>query len=200
MADAPRRALMRSSCLLIGAGGHARAVAEAAVATVGDIAAYVDPRPSNWLSVAQLAADADVKANGIPVVMGVGGVTATQLKARLALLDSYLGRGHPAPVIVHPHAYVSPSARLEAGAIVLAGAVVQPGAVIGRGAIVNTRAVVEHDSAIGEGSHAAPGSVVLGDCRIGRCVMIGAGAVVLSGTTIADEVLVPALARHGGKS
>lgn len=192
--------LMRTACLLVGAGGHAKAVAEAAEASIGEIIAYVDPRPADWMGAAHLATDADVKANGIPVVIGVGGVTAAQLETRLALLDAYLGHGHAAPPVVHPQAHVSPHARLEAGAIVLAGAVVQPGAVIGRGAIVNTRAVVEHDSTIGEGSHIAPGSVVLGGCRIGRCAMIGAGAVVLPNTSVADGALVPALTRHGGKA
>ena len=191
--------LTRIAYLLIGAGGHAKAVAEAADASIGDIVAYVDPSPCDWLRAAHLVADTDVKANGISVVMGVGGVTAAQLEARLALLDAYVGRGHAAPPVIHPHAHVSPNARLEAGTIVLAGAVVQPGAVIGRGAIVNTRAVVEHDSVIGEGSHVAPGSVVLGGCRIGRCTMIGAGAVILPNAAVDDGALVPALTRHGGK-
>ena len=191
--------MTRIACLLIGAGGHAKAVAEAAAATIGDIVAYVDPRPSDWLRAAHLVADSDVKPNGIPVIMGVGGVTPAQLEARLALLDVYLGRGHAAPPVIHSQAHVSPHARLEAGAVVLAGAVVQPGAVIGRGAVVNTRAVVEHDSTIGEGAHIAPASVVLGGCKIGRCTMIGAGAVVLPNTSVADGALVPVLTRQGGK-
>lgn len=190
---------MPIACILIGAGGHAKAVAEAAAATIGPIAAYVDPRPADWLHAAHLGADTDVKIAAIPIVIGMGGVTATQLKTRLALLDSYLGRGHPAPAVVHPEAHVSASARLDAGAIVLAGAIVQPGAMIGRGVIVNTRAVVEHDSMIGEGSHVAPGAIVLGGCRVGRCAMIGAGAVVLPAARVDDEGLVPALTRHGGK-
>lgn len=186
------------ACILIGAGGHAKAVAEAAAASIGEIVAYVDPRASDWLGAARLAADTDVKANGIPIVIGMGGITAAQLQARLALLESYLGRGHPAPAVVHPQAHVSASARLGDGAIVLAGAVVQPGAVIGRGAIVNTRAVVEHDSMIGDGSHVAPSATVLGGCRVGRCAMIGAGAVLLPAAVVGDGALVPALTRHGG--
>ncbi len=189
---------MPAACILIGAGGHAKAVVEAARASVGDIVAYADPRPAAWLQAAHLTTDADVKANGIPIVIGVGGVSPAQLRARLALLESYLGRGHSAPPVVHPQAHVSADATLEDGAIVLAGAIVQPGATIGRGAIVNTRAIVEHDSVIGAGSHVAPGSIVLGGCRVGHCVIIGAGAVVLPGAAIADETLVPALTRHGG--
>lgn len=185
------------ACLLIGAGGHAKAVAEAAVAALGGISAYVDPRPADWLTAIHVTADNEITASGMPVVIGLGGVTATQLTRRLALLDAYLGRGHRAPAIIHPRAHVSSSARLGAGAIILAGAVVQPGAVVERGAIVNTRAVVEHDSVIGDGAHVAPGAIVLGGCTVGRCAMIGAGAVVLPAATVADEALVPALTRYG---
>lgn len=184
--------------LLIGAGGHAKAVAEAVRPTLGPVIAYVDPRPATWLTAAQIADDAAVKTNGIPVVMGVGGITPAQLKSRLALLDGYLDRDHPAPAIVHPHAHVSADARLEAGAIILAGAIVQPGAMIGRGAIVNTRAIIEHDSVIGPGAHIAPGAIVLGGCRVGTCALIGAGAVLLPAASTADETLVPALTRYGG--
>lgn len=185
------------ACLLIGAGGHAKAVAEAAVAVLGGITAYVDPNPADWLTAAHIAADSEIMASAMPVVIGVGGVTAAQLARRLALLDTYLGRGHRAPAIVHPKAHVSPLARLDAGSIVLAGAVVQPGAVIGRGAIINTRAVVEHDSIVGDGAHVAPGAIILGDCKIGRCAMIGTGAVVLPSSAIEDEAFVSALTRRG---
>ncbi len=184
--------------LLIGAGGHAKAVVEAATASLGELTAYIDPNPADWLAAAQIRSDIDVKASTLPVIIGVGGVSVTQLLKRLALLDGYIGRGHNAPIIVHPQAYVSRLARLKAGSIILAGAVIQPGAEVGRGAIINTHAVVEHDSAIGDGAHVAPGAIVLGACHIGRCAMVGAGAVVLPGAVVADEMLVPALTLHGG--
>jgi len=133
----------------------------------------------------------------MPVILGLGGVTAPHLKKRMAVLRRYLDNGHTAPVLQHPAAFVSDTARLDPGCIVLAGAVVQPGAVLGEGVIVNTRAVVEHDCEIGAGTHVAPGAIVLGGCRIGSCAMIGAGAVVLPGAAVADEELVPALTRHG---
>ena len=184
------------NCLLIGAGGHAKAVAEAATATLGGISAYVDPQPADWLAAQHIPGDDDVDADGTAVVLGLGGVTAAHLKKRLAVLRRYLDNGHVAPILQHPAAYVSDTARLGIGCIILAGAVVQPGAELGEGVIVNTRAIVEHDCVIGAGTHVAPGAVVLGGCRIGSCAMIGAGAVVLPGATVGDEELVSALTRH----
>ncbi len=188
---------MPMNCLLIGAGGHAKAVVEAARASLGGVSAYADPKPADWLDAAQIDDDDSAGAGDMPVILGLGGVTAEHLEKRLALLRRYLGRGHAAPVVRHPAAYISAAAELGAGSIVLGGAVVQPGAVLGEGVIVNTRAVVEHDTAIGAGAHIAPGAIVLGGCRIGDCAMIGAGAVVLPGAVVGDGELVPALARHG---
>jgi sugar O-acyltransferase (sialic acid O-acetyltransferase NeuD family) len=184
--------------ILIGAGGHAKAVVEAIRGAGGAIVAYVDPREAAWLNAARISDDglaAEVAA-GSTVVMGIGGVETDSLAKRLALLQTYRSAGIPFRAVIHPAAYVSPTAVLGEGAIVLAGAVVQPGVSIGPGAIINTLAVVEHDSEIGEGSHVAPGAIVLGGCRIGECCMVGAGAVILPGAMIADHSLVPAGTRY----
>ncbi len=188
------------SAILVGAGGHAKAVVEALRAGGEAIACYVDPRKAEWLDADHADSDEAVAPEAGGVVMGLGGADPKSLRRRLALLDSYIARGFAAPPVIHPAAHVSPGAALDRGAIVLAGAVVQPGARLGRGAIVNTGAIVEHDSEIGEGAHIAPGAIVLGGCRIGACCMIGASAIVLPGVRVADGALVPAGARHSEAS
>ncbi|MEE9209882.1 MAG: hypothetical protein V3U23_05465 [Kiloniellales bacterium] len=184
--------------VLIGAGGHAKAVVEAILGRGDRLTAYVDPRPAPWLDARHFEQDCDALAelSGAVFAIGLGGVEPADLKRRLALYEQYRAAGFAAPAVVHPAAHVSPSAELEDGAIVLAAAVVQPGASVGTAAIVNTGASVEHDSEIGPGSHVAPGAILLGECRIGRCSMIGAGALVLPETHVPDETLVPALSRH----
>ena len=184
--------------VLIGAGGHAKAVCEAIAASDNVLCAYADPRPAAWLDIEHFddESETDKLDPATGVVIGIGGVTTEALEARLRILDHFIEAGRPTPAIVHQAACVSPSAELGPGVIILAGAVVQPAAKLGRGAIVNTRAVVEHDSAIGAGSHIAPGAMVLGGCRVGDRAMVGAGAVVLPGSEVPDASLVPALKRY----
>lgn len=184
--------------LLAGAGGHAKAVYEAVVAAGDTVSAYADPRSAGWLAAHHYPDDraADDEDPDTAVVVGIGGVTPENLRARLRVLDRYLERGRPAPTVVDRTASVSTTAALGSGVVVLAGAVVQPSADVGRGVIVNTRAVVEHDSVVGAGSHVAPGAVVLADCTIGECVMIGSGAVVLPASAVPDDTLIPALSRY----
>jgi sugar O-acyltransferase (sialic acid O-acetyltransferase NeuD family) len=183
--------------VLVGAGGHAKGVVEAIVARGGKIALYVDRSWADWLDAPREASDELVKPAAGTLLLGIGGTNPEQLERRLALFDRYLARGFRADPLVHPAAWVSSTARLEAGTVVLAGAVVQPNAQIGRGAIVNSGAIIEHDSTVGDGSHVAPGAIVLGACRVGRFCMIGAGAVILPEVAVADRSLVPAGTRRG---
>ncbi len=183
--------------VVIGAGGHAKAVCEAIRANGGIVVGYVDPRPAGWLDVARFDDDDEaVLPAGAAVVFGLGGVTPEALERRLALFETYRAGGREMPHAVHPAARVSDAADLQPGAIVLAGAVVQPGVSVGAGAIVNSGAIIEHDTDIGAGAHVAPGAVVLGGCTVGRCAMIGAGAVLLPGAEVADRATVPALTRY----
>jgi len=188
--------------LLVGAGGHSKAIVEALGG--GVLAAYVDKIAAPWLAVERIGDDDSALQSALPAnfVMGLGGDSLAALKRRYDLFERYVSSGRVAPPLYHPAAYVSPSAEIAAGAIILAGAVVQPGAAIGRAAIVNTGAVVEHDTRLGDGSHLAPGAVLLGGVTVGYCSMIGAGAVVLPKSGIGDKVLVPANTIHppGAKS
>jgi sugar O-acyltransferase (sialic acid O-acetyltransferase NeuD family) len=183
--------------LLIAAGGHAKVVAEA---LPGPVTAYVDSRPAGWLKAERIASDeaalADAGLRPLLLAFGMAGTRPDLLEKRLKLLEDYLAAGFTAPPVVHPAAVVSRSARIEAGAVILAGAVVQPCATVGPGCIVNTRAIVEHDCAIAAGCHLAPGAIVLGNCEVGRASMIGAGAVVLQGSTVPEGTMVKAATRY----
>jgi sugar O-acyltransferase (sialic acid O-acetyltransferase NeuD family) len=179
--------------VLVGAGGHAKVLAEILEKAGARLSAYVDVRESTWLDARRYADDGSFSDLSHAVVVGMAGIRAAQLRRRLAIADGWIGRGFELPPVVHPAAWVSRSAVLGPGVQILAGAIVQPGARLGRGAIVNSASVVEHDAVVGPGCHLAPGSVVLADSKVGACAMIGANAVVLRGTEVPDDSLVRSL-------
>lgn len=183
--------------LLVGAGGHAKAVYLALRAAGHELVGYVAPQQCDWLDRPWLGADADVmmKEPDAGFALGLGGVAPEQLNRRLVLFELYRSAGRTAPPIVHLAATIADANALSDGVVVLAGAIVQPGASIGRGAIVNTGAIVEHDAKVGAGVHLAPGAMALGGVRIGDAAMIGAGAVVLPGATVPAGALIAALTR-----
>lgn len=183
--------------LLVGAGGHARAIVEALRSNGHRIVAYVDPVQSTWLDATWFRTDlpAPGETGADTCVMGVGGMTAASLETRLDLMKQYATAGYSMPAAIHPAAFISADTVIGDGSIILARAVIQPAVELEAGVIVNTGAIVEHDSTVESGAHVGPGAIILGGCTVGHCAMIGAGATILPGASVPAGELVKAGAR-----
>jgi sugar O-acyltransferase (sialic acid O-acetyltransferase NeuD family) len=168
----PRAGVTARPLVILGAGEHARVVAEAAAADP-DAWRVVELVDQGTDAALRDRLDAAGRADGPWLVVGFGGPPA----ARRRVVEA-MGADARWAVVVHPAAWVSPSARVEAGAVVLAGSVVNAGAIVGRHAIVNSRVVVEHDVRVGAFSHLAPGAIVGGGTAIGDDTTIGLGAAI----------------------
>jgi len=125
------------------------------------------------------------------VVLGLGGAGTPGLRRRL--VERFDARAAISPrwaTIVHSSAWVSPTARLGPGTVVLAGAIVNSGATVGAHAIVNSAAVVEHDVVIGDFTHIAPAAVIGGGATLGKDGFVGLGARIRDHVTIGDGATV----------
>lgn len=185
--------------VLIGAGGHARVVLDAARAggTV-DIVAVIDADPrKHGGSFEGLPVIGDesllgsMPARGIPAVaLGVGSVDVSDV--RRALFARVQEAGLDLATVVHPRAVVSATARIGSGSVVFAGAVLNPGVVIGRNVIVNTAAAIDHDVEVGDHAHISPGARLAGNVFVGPQAHVGIGAVIIQGVRIGERALVGA--------
>jgi sugar O-acyltransferase (sialic acid O-acetyltransferase NeuD family) len=178
--------------VIVGAGGHAKALVEGLTAKGARIVAYVDPLPAPWLDARHCRSDDEFDDREALAVIGIGGTKPDELARRCGIAKAWRERGFAMPAVVHPTAIVSKMARIDDAAQIMAGAIIQPGAVVGGMAIINTGAIVEHDAQVGEGTHVAPGAVVLGAAKVGAAAMIGSNAVVLPGSEVPDRTLVRA--------
>lgn len=183
--------------IVIGAGGHARVVADALLCAGATVIGFTDADPATWgrmqAGVPVLGGDDVLRqhdARTVRLVNGLGMIDARSSALRRRVQEELMSRGWAFAAVRHPSAIISPRAQVSGDAQVLAGAVVQPGASIGVGSIVNTRAVVEHDTCVGDWSHVAPGAVICGDARIGMHTHVGAGATVRQGVHIGDRCLI----------
>lgn len=96
------------------------------------------------------------------------------------------------PVLIHPHACVSPTATLGDGSVVMAGAIVSAHVAMGELGIVNTRASIDHDCILGDCVHIAPGVTLAGGVTVGNGTLIGVGASILPGLCIGDNSVIGA--------
>lgn len=189
---------MNNPLILIGAGGHAKCVADALTTQGKIITHFVDDIIPAWLSATPMSeADLHQQCASIPdCIIGFVGLSVDALSRRLALLRTYQQEGAIFTPVIHKSAIISPSARIGAGVHVLAGAIVNAGAIIEEGAVINTGAVIEHDAHIGAGCHIAPRAVVLGKATLGECCFIGSNAVVIQGASMGSQFFVKALSVH----
>jgi UDP-perosamine 4-acetyltransferase len=111
-------------------------------------------------------------------------VAVMENRARQMLTSEVTSLGARLVTAISPHAVVSPSARIGAGALLLPGTVVAAKATIGDGAIVNANAAVDHEGSIGAFAHVAPGASLAGYVTVGDGALIGVGASVTPGRTI----------------
>lgn len=122
------------------------------------------------------------------VVNSVGGIG--DYKVRLDIFNKLADEGFVCPTIVHPTAHIDPSARLNAGVLVLAQSYVSGNAVVGMGTLINNSVVVSHDCVLGVCTNLSPGAKIAGDVVIEDFTQIGMNATVNIGVKVGKECLI----------
>jgi sugar O-acyltransferase (sialic acid O-acetyltransferase NeuD family) len=178
---------------LLGASGHGKVVADAALAGDWDEVAFFDDawpqRQCNgiWpvLGDSQTLLARLSEFDGVLVSIGDCAVRWEKQQALLAV-------GASLATVIHPAATVSRHAVLGVGTVVMAGAVVNIDTVVGQAGIINTGATVDHDCKLADGVHICPGAHLSGSVQVGQCATIGVGAAVKQGLQIGQYALVGA--------
>jgi sugar O-acyltransferase (sialic acid O-acetyltransferase NeuD family) len=188
-----------SRLLILGAGGHAKVVAETALASgVASSLAFLDDRcmgPDPWPPVLGWPVMGPLALSmqaGTPDQFDAAVVAIGHAAKRLHWIQHLRAVGYHLPVLIHPTAWVSPSAQLCPASVVFAHAVVQAQASIGMGAILNTGCSIDHDAQLADGVHICPGAHLAGAVNIGARSWIGIGASVIQRVRIGSDVTVGA--------
>jgi sugar O-acyltransferase (sialic acid O-acetyltransferase NeuD family) len=183
--------------IVLGDGGHARAVVDVALSTGEfDIEAVVGIDAANkafwqkiginWVSESALEGLLHSELSGI---VGLGQIKDPEPRAEA--YSRLIGLGIELATIVSPSSYVSKTAAIGKGSIVMHGAVVNAHARVGENSIINSMALIEHDSVVGDHSHISTGVIVNGQCQVGDKTFVGSGAIVKNGISIGSGCLVP---------
>ena len=183
--------------VLLGAGGHARAVYsiinqgdQFKVTAVLDIKSGVSPNTKD--------------AFGVEVHRGIGFLSSLSpdyVCVFICVGDNGLRRKYSEicvgmnfcfPNIIHPTAYIDPSAKIGHGNFVGAFANIGADVAIGDGNIINTLSNLDHEVVAGCYNHFSPGATVCGRCLIHDNTWVGAGATLIDNISIASDTIIGA--------
>ena len=174
--------------VVVGAGGHAKVVADALAAAGGTVRGFVDPSvPAGTTVVHGSVLGDDAWLASLPVAertvaVGVGATSSVALRQKV--VASLVAAGATIVGCRHPSAVVAPSAIVDPTAQILALSIINPSATVGAHAVVYSSAVVEHDCSVGAFAYLSPRTVLCGGARVGDGAFVGAAATVLPGVTV----------------
>ena len=179
--------------IVLGAGGQGMEILDIINKTkVFDFVGFVDPSGAyEYFGHKILGNDDDLdelRAQGIKYAAIAAGWLNIALTKKL--IENVLKAGFSLPNLVHPTAYVYPTAKLLGGVQVFANSVVGANAEIGFASVVQNLALISHDSKIGRGVFIAPGAKIAGNVKVGDYAIIGMNASVYLRVEIESERIV----------
>ena len=95
--------------------------------------------------------------------------------------------------IIHPTAFISPSASIGNGTYLAAFAVISSNAKVGKRCLINYQSVIGHDVIVGNDCVLNPGAKLSGHVQIGNDGLIGANSMVYAYVTLGDNVFVDSM-------
>ena len=181
--------------VLVGGGGHCKAVIEVAKSQGLEILGVLDHPEDKGKSVlftTVIGEDSDIPnfARKAEFVVTVGFIKNPS--TRIRLYETIKKAGCTLATIVASTAHVSQYASLGEGTVVMHHALVNADSRVGVNAIINNFANIEHDTEIGDHTHISTGAIVNGGCRIGKRCFIGSQTVIANGIIVCDDAIVGA--------
>jgi len=184
---------MKSSIIVIGAGGHAKVVIELLQANGYSIDFCIGAAesPEFCLNIPVLKGDEHLNIlwqQGYKhafVAIGDNG-------CRQKLAEQAYQAGYQLVNAISLNAIVSPSAKLGVGIAIMPGVVINAECTIGDLVIINTGATIDHDGFIGKGAHIGPQCGLAGNVTVGEKTFLGVGCTVIPGIQIGSEAIVGA--------
>lgn len=174
--------------IIIGAGGHGKVIADAALKNgYTNICCVDDNATGDVMGFPIIGTTADVEClndGNTDFVIGIGNNALRKM-----IVETYNVNWVS---IIHPSAQIGFDAEIGKGTVVMANAVVNVCAKIGEHCIINTGAIVEHDNVIENYAHISPNVALGGTVRIGSLTHVGIGATVKNNTEICSDCTIGA--------
>ena len=184
--------------ILLGAGGHAKACIDVINSKSNfKIACLVGNNGINDSRIfddkkilSQTAFNKKIKKikKNIFIFIAIGQLKSSENRKKL--FNFYKKKNFIFPIIISSNAYVSKSAEIGEGTILMHKTTINTNSKIGKNCIINTGSIIEHDVVIEDHVHIAPGAIVLGGSIIRQNSFVGAGTVIKQNSIISKNSII----------
>lgn len=179
--------------IIIGAGGHAKVVADIIKKSGDNICGFLD----DYIKLNTVIIDSykvigkindclklKEEIKNVKYIIAIGNNDIRKEIAEKYNLEYYTA--------IHPLAYIGAEVIIEEGTVVMPFACVNASSKIGKHCIVNTGALIEHDNIIKDYVHISPKAALAGTVTIGEKTQIGINATVKNNINITNNCLIGA--------
>ncbi len=186
--------------VLVGGGGHCKAVIDVALSAGREILGILDasiPEGSHVIGIPVLGNDNMISSiiekygSSVEFIITVGQLESSEIRHKIADNITRAGGSFCEPMI-SACAHVAASAKIGRGTVIMHKVVVNSDAQVGENCIINTGAIIEHDCKVGSFTHVSTGSIANGTCTIGDDCFIGSRTVLVNNVSITDDVMTSA--------
>ena len=181
---------MSKDVIIIGAGGHAKVIADIIYKSGDNLIGFLDDNLANkgkeiYLGKKVLGTTKDIENyNKNYFIIGIGNNSIRKKINNENNLKLYTA--------IHPSAIIAENVKIGTGSVIMAGVVINPGTVIGKNCIINTCSSLDHDNLLEDYVHISPGAHLAGTVSIKEGTWICTGAIVKNNITIGKNNIIGA--------
>lgn len=184
---------MHKKVIIIGAGGHAKVIADIIEKSGDQIVGFLDDKiEKNTIIVKDYKVIGDLNSRFSLSIANKDYEFITAIgdnKRRKEISTSPNLKFYTA---IHPSAQIGLDVKIEEGTAIMANACINSSARIGKHCIINTGAIIEHDNIIENYVHISPNATLGGTVKVEELTHIGIGATVKNNVTICKNCTVGA--------
>lgn len=181
---------MSKDVIIIGAGGHAKVIADIIYKSGDNLIGFLDDNLANkgkeiYLGKKVLGTTKDIENyNKNYFIIGIGNNSIRKKINNENNLKLYTA--------IHPSAIIAQDVKIGTGSVIMAGVVINPGTVIGKNCIINTCSSLDHDNLLEDYVHISPGAHLAGTVSVKEGTWICTGATIINNITIAKNNIIGA--------
>lgn len=184
---------MPKDVIIIGAGGHARVIADIIKKSGDKIVGFLDDNADiqgktifdGKIVLGDTSEESVKKYSDCYFIIGIG-----SNRVRKIISEKYSNlKWYTA---IHPSAIIANEVSIEKGSVIMAGAIVNTGTKIGKHCIINTRSSLDHDNIVEDYVHISPGVTLAGNVHIKEKTWICAGTTIINNITINKNNIIGA--------